>query len=232
MIATGVVDCDLHNVVPSVQALFPYLSDLWREHISQTLFKGAIDPAYPKNAPTSARPGSVPSSGPAGPTSACCGARSWIRGTSSSESSAAPTPSTASTTRTRRSRWRAPSTTGRSPSGCDKDPRLRASIVCRVQLRPSPPREIERVGDHPGFVQVLLPVRTQHPSATHSPPPLGSDRAQDLVAGDPIRRRPGNPPTPSGWPSYYFEEYVGMAQVFATQLTSIVGEGVFDRSPA
>src|SRR6202011_4396584 len=54
----------------------------------------------------------------------------------------------------------------------------------------------------------------------------------DLVAGIHFGGAPGNPPTPSGWPSYFFEEYVGMAQVFATQLTSMVSEGVFDQFPA
>ena len=37
--------------------------------------------------------------------------------------------------------------------------------------------------------------------------------------------------SPTGWPSYYFEVYAGMAQVFATQLTSITCEGVFDQFP-
>src|SRR5687768_2695817 len=56
----SVIDCDLHNVVPSTEALFPYLSQLWRETVTQTLFKGAPDPIYPRNAPTTARPGTVP----------------------------------------------------------------------------------------------------------------------------------------------------------------------------
>ena len=39
------------------------------------------------------------------------------------------------------------------------------------------------------------------------------------------------PPTPTGWPSFFIEEYTAMAQVFATQLTSLVVEGVFDAFP-
>src|SRR5579859_1628200 len=67
--ATGqaVIDCDIHNVVPNVFALFPYLDQHWRETINQTLFKGAVDTIYPRNAPNAARPGSVPANGdPAG----------------------------------------------------------------------------------------------------------------------------------------------------------------------
>jgi predicted TIM-barrel fold metal-dependent hydrolase len=53
----------------------------------------------------------------------------------------------------------------------------------------------------------------------------------DLVAGIHFGGTPGTPPTPSGWPSFFFEEYAGMAQVFATQLTSMISEGVFDQFP-
>src|SRR5947199_10770541 len=59
----AVIDADVHNVVPSVQALFPYLPVYWREHINQSLFKGATESAYPKNAPTTARSDSIPPDG-------------------------------------------------------------------------------------------------------------------------------------------------------------------------
>src|SRR3712207_3566036 len=65
MIEREVIDCDVHAVVPSVETLFPYLDEPWREYISQSGFKGPVDTAYPK-APTSARPGSTPATGPAG----------------------------------------------------------------------------------------------------------------------------------------------------------------------
>jgi hypothetical protein len=52
----AVIDCDIHNVVPNVFALFPYLPEHWREHINQSLFKGANDTIYPPNAPN---PGSI-----------------------------------------------------------------------------------------------------------------------------------------------------------------------------
>ena len=42
---------------------------------------------------------------------------------------------------------------------------------------------------------------------------------------------PGHPPTPSGWPSTYLEEFEGMAQIFQSQVISLITEGVFDRFP-
>jgi predicted TIM-barrel fold metal-dependent hydrolase len=40
---------------------------------------------------------------------------------------------------------------------------------------------------------------------------------------------PGLPPTASGWPTSWLEDYVDMAAAFQSQLTSLVAEGTFDR---
>src|SRR5450432_912268 len=62
-----VIDCDIHNAVPSVEALFPYLSEHWREYIRTSAFKGPVDTAYPSRAPTTVGPGvTVPDGMPAG----------------------------------------------------------------------------------------------------------------------------------------------------------------------
>src|SRR5215510_5187179 len=55
-----VIDCDVHNDVPKVEALFPYLPQYWVEHITNTLFKGPTEPVYPPEAPIAARQGSRP----------------------------------------------------------------------------------------------------------------------------------------------------------------------------
>jgi len=79
---------------------------------------------------------------------------------------------------------------------------------------------------------VLLPVRTQLPLGNRNFHPLWEAISRkNLVAGIHFGGAPPNPPTPTGWPSYFFEQYAGMAQVFATQLTNIVSEGVFDQFP-
>jgi predicted TIM-barrel fold metal-dependent hydrolase len=81
-------------------------------------------------------------------------------------------------------------------------------------------------------VQVALPVRTQHPLGSRVYHGVWEAISRhNLVAGIQFGGVPGNPPTPTGWPSYFYEEYVDMAGVFATQLTNIVSEGVFDQVP-
>src|SRR5215216_1860316 len=55
-----IVDCDIHAATPPVDALFPHLSEHWREYIRTSAFKGAIDTAYPARAPTSIAPDAEP----------------------------------------------------------------------------------------------------------------------------------------------------------------------------
>src|SRR5919202_1219244 len=58
--AAMVIDCDIHAATPPVDALFPYLSEHWREYIRTSAFKGAVDTAYPSGAPTTIAPDSEP----------------------------------------------------------------------------------------------------------------------------------------------------------------------------
>jgi predicted TIM-barrel fold metal-dependent hydrolase len=112
----------------------------------------------------------------------------------------------------------------------DKEPRLRASLVVPVRVPELAAREIDRVGAHPGFVQVLLPVRSEAPYGNRRYLPIFEAAVRnDLVVSLQFGGAPANPPTGAGWPSYYIEEYVGMAQVFQTQILSLIVEGVFDR---
>jgi uncharacterized protein len=61
-----VIDCDLHNEVPGLEALYPYLSDHWVDYCNESAFRGPDANDYPKNAPITARPGTKPEKGPPG----------------------------------------------------------------------------------------------------------------------------------------------------------------------
>lgn len=227
------IDGDLHANVPSVFALFPYLPDYWREHINQTLFKGPGESTYPRNAPTTARPGTRPDDGVPGSSLAmlrdqvldpdrvevgvltCAYAVDSLRN-----------PDAAIALSRAVNDWLA-------TEWLDQEPRLRGSIVVPPQLPALAAREIDRVAERSDFVQVLLPVRSMLPYGNRNFHPLWEAiERHNLVAALQFGGAPGNPPTPSGWPSLYVEEYAGMAQVFQSQLVNIVSEGVFDQFPS
>jgi predicted TIM-barrel fold metal-dependent hydrolase len=227
------IDCEIHNAVPSTEALFPYLSEHWRESVTQTLFKGVADASFPRNAPTSARPEAK--SGDAPPGSSLERVREQVLDRDGVEVGiltcayaidSLRNPDAAVAFASAVNDWQI-------AEWLEKEPRLRASVVVPSQLPHEAAREVERVGDHPGFVQVLLPIRSHLPYGNRIHHPMFEAIARKgLVAGLHFGGHPGNPPTPTGWPSYYVEEYVDMAGVFASQVTSIVTEGLFDQFPS
>jgi uncharacterized protein len=94
-------------------------------------------------------------------------------------------------------------------------------------------QEIRRVGAHPGFVQVLLPVRADRPYGNRAwYPMIEAAVDHDLVLGVHYGGTPEGPPTSTGTPSYYLAENVGEIGVFWAQVTSMVGEGLFQRFPS
>jgi hypothetical protein len=227
------IDCDIHVNIPGVEALFPYLPAHWVEHINQTVFKGPTDSPYPANAPITARPGSRPDDG-APPASRLELIQSQVLDAQPVEYGilqcsygieSLHNPEAAVAFASAVNDWLI-------AEWLEKEPRLQAAMVVPSQLPVLAAREIDRVGDHPGFVQVYLPVRSQHPYGSRLFHPLWEAIARhDLVAGLHFGGAPGNPPFPSGWPSYYVEEVAGMAQVFQSQVVSIVSEGVLDLFP-
>src|SRR5271156_4976036 len=67
VIESGGIDCDLHPAVPNLKALYPYLSDHWRDIITQRGLNELNSIASPANSPLTARPdwrpeGAVPGS--------------------------------------------------------------------------------------------------------------------------------------------------------------------------
>ena len=229
----AVIDCDIHNELPSIDLLFPYLDDHWVDYIRNVGFGGPGASDYPPGAPTSARPGSMPGDG--GPAGSSLGLVQeqvldpWateigilnctyrVQSIHSDDLSVAIA--------TALNRWQV-------DHWLTLEPRLRGSLVVPSQLPAQAAEEIRRNGDHPSFVQVMLPVRSYIPYGKRFYDPLYAAAVEhDLVIGIHFGGAPGHPPTPVGWPSTYLEEHAGMAQVFQSQVTSMVVEGVFDRFP-
>ena len=230
---TELIDGDVHNVVPDTHALFPYLSDHWREHINNTLFKGVPETSYPRWAPTTERPGSELPDWRQAASDLSVIKRDVLDADQLSFAVLCCTyaidslhnPDAAIAMARAVNDWQI-------AEWLDKDERLRATIVVPTQLPAEASREIDRVGDHPGFVQVGMPVRSAVPYGSRLHAPLWDAISRKrLVGAIHFGGAPGTPPTPSGWPSYYLEEHVGMAQVFQTQVVSLVTEGVFDLHP-
>lgn len=227
------IDCDIHNTVPRVEALFPYLSQHWREYITQSAFKGPVDTAYPRGARIAARPGSVPPDG-GPPGSDLTVLREQVLDPWGVEigilacdyaAESIHNPDAAAAMASAVNDWQL-------AEWLEREPRLRASLVVPSQQPEMAAREIGRLGDHPGFVQVFLPVRSPMLYGNRHYFPLYEEAVRhDLAIALHFGGAPGNPPTGAGWPSYYLDEYAGMAQVFQSQVLNLIVEGVFDRFP-
>jgi hypothetical protein len=228
----AVIDCDVHNTVASVEALVPYLDAHWREVISTSQFKGPTDTAYPPGAATSLRSDLASEDGAPGTTLESL--RRDVLGDPRLEmailtcvyaADSIKNPDAAAAMASAVNDWQI-------SEWLDREPRLRASIVVPSSQPALAAREIDRVGEHPGFVQVLLPVRSALPYGNRNYYPLlEAAERRSLAVGLHFGGSPGNPPTAVGWPTYYLEEYVGMAGAFQTQLMSLVAEGAFERFP-
>jgi uncharacterized protein len=92
--------------------------------------------------------------------------------------------------------------------------------------------EIERLGHHPRFVQVLLNVVTQEPLGNRKYWPVYEAAVHyDLPIAVHVSGSSGHPKTGCGWPSFYFEDHSGFQQAFQDQVISLVSSGLFDRFP-
>jgi len=156
-----VIDVDVHAVTTR-DLLLPYLDEFWHQFIRD---RGWVGPpgaivTYPSRAPSTARPEWRPEDGrPAGsdvgllkghvldPWSVDAAIVNCYYGIDSIRH-----PDLARAITRATNDWLI-------GERLDRDPRLRASIVVPARYPDMIVEEIERVGAHPGFVQVLVPVR-------------------------------------------------------------------------
>ena len=223
--AAALIDADVHIATPAVETLYPYLDARWVEHFSQTLDSGASQHYYPKGAPNAGPPEAGASlqrlradvldgTGVEAAITTCLYAVDSVHHPDVAAALAGAVNDWLS------SEWLQP------------EPRLRGSVVVPIRIPALAVAEIDRAAERAGFVQVLIPARTEHPLGSRLYHPLWECiERHGLVAGIHFGGAPATPPTPTGWPSYFIEVYADMAGVFATQLTSMIVEGVFDAFP-
>ena len=159
-----IIDCDLHNRTPSLEMLYPYLPDYWCDHCEESGFFGPDANDYPEGAPTSTRPEiTEPSTDrpqsdlallrehaldPWGVEYGILNCAYRVQSVHNEDLAAALASAV--------NDWQI-------EHWLDPEPCLRGSLIVPSQNPELAAREIERLGDHPGFVQVMLPVRSQAP---------------------------------------------------------------------
>jgi predicted TIM-barrel fold metal-dependent hydrolase len=232
-LTTALIDCDVHNVVGPIQTLEPYLSDHWREVIATSQFAGPTDQAHPPNLATSERDDLAPVADAVpgrslavvraqllDPLGLEYGILSCDYGVESVRNPDAAAALAAAVNDWQIEQWLEP------------EPRLRAALVVAGQQPAAAVAEIERLAAHPQVVAVYLPVRSATPYGNRIWwPVLEAASAHGLVVELHFGGSSGVPPTASGWPTSWLEEYADMASAFQSQLTSLIAEGVFDRFP-
>ncbi len=229
----ALIDCDLHNELHGdVQALLPYLSERWREHVQTFGARGPGGASYPRfmDARQDARP---PSGRRAGsevdyfrshyldPYNVAYGILIPLN----------PAPrqmnhELGAALATAVNDWQV-------AEWLDREPRLRASMAVSVEAPDLAVQEIRRRAEEKRFVQVQFPGRPQEPMGRRKYWPIyEACEEYGLKVFSHAFGSYGQPITGAGPASFYLEDHVGPAQAMQANIISLVAEGVFDRFPS
>ncbi|MEM7129312.1 MAG: amidohydrolase family protein [Chloroflexota bacterium] len=228
----GIIDCDIHISMASGQALDKYLPERWNEHRRKYGFRYRYPDLYiPRLYPSAARDDSwPPNGGPPGSDRAFMQEQlldEWNIETGVLIPLFGPQwdADYGAALATALNQWVV-------EEWLDPEPRFRSSIVAPYEDPDLAVLEIERCVSDSRFVQIALLGRTREPFGKRKYWPLFEAAARnDLPIALHFGGFGGWSLSGAGWPSFYLEEHVGMAQVFQSQITSLVFEGVFEHFP-
>ncbi len=227
------IDCDIHPGVPNTAALLPYMNPYWQDQFVSRGVDGIELASYPPNAPLSCRPdwrspGKKPGADLAllrahaldafGTRLAICNSLYGGQVAFSETMGAAACRAV--------NDWIA-------REWLDREPRLRASIVVSGQSPELAAEEIEhRAADH-RFVQILLLASAEMLLGRRYYWPIyRAAERHDLPIGIHAGTMYRHPPTPNGWPTHYLHDYAANSNLFASQLQSLISEGIFGKFPS
>lgn len=230
----AVIDCDIHNALPSAKHLTKYLPERWRRHHETFGGRGHAGAYYPRANMNAARTDSWPPSGlPPGadldflrmqlldtwdleygvlnPLLGAGGQLNLEYGAAMAQAI---------------NDWQL-------AEMVEPERRLRASMIVAFEDGELAAQEIRRIGSHPGVVQILLHARTAEPLGRRKYWRLYEAACeQNLPVAFHFGGSGGGPITASGWPSFYIEDHAGMPAAFEPQITSLIFEGVFEHFPS
>ncbi|HEX3814840.1 MAG TPA: amidohydrolase family protein [Mycobacteriales bacterium] len=230
---TAVIDSDIHITLRSLTSLHPYLERRWRDYLIESGTGSLESNLYPKGTSLAAAPEFTPPSGDV-PGSDLNTLRTALL--DPWKINYGIVNCTYGVPMIHNDDWAAAMARALNDwqlaEWLEPEPRLRGSIIVPLQNADFAVEEIDRLGDDPRFVQILLPARSENPLGKRRYWPMYRAAARHgLAIGIYAGGSTGNPITSAGWPTYYLEDYVDMAQAFQAQVISLVSEGVFSKFP-
>lgn len=229
----AVIDCDIHNTLPSKTALHPYLSQRWRQHSDAFGARTYHGLTYPLASEHAARTDAWPPSGLA-PGSDLGFLREQLLDRWGLEYGVL-LPLLGSGKQLNLE-WGAAMSRAindwQVAEWLDPEPRLRASIAVPYEAPDLAVEEIRRCAGDRRFVQIQFESRTHEPLGRRKYWPIYEAAAEHgLPVGMHFGAQGGWPITGVGHPSFYIEYHTGQAVSFQDQVISLVTEGVFERFP-
>lgn len=229
----AVIDCDIHNAMPNNETLYKYLPARWRRYHEMMGIRGHMGSSYPRAMLNAARHDAWPPSGlPPGSDldfmreqlldrwDIEIGILNCLFGAGGATNLEFGAALARAVNDWQVAEWLEP------------EPRLRASLVVAYEDGDAAAAEIERLGSHPGYVQVMLVARTREPLGHRKYWKMYEAAVRHhLPIGVHFGGAGGGPITGAGWPSHYIEDHGGMPQAFQPQVISLVTEGVFEHFP-